>query len=95
MVTDQAVSRLTEQQRRIIAACDVPRSLADLMAGAGVTHRTFFRRTHLQPLVDAGIVAMTNPSNPRASDQCYVLTEAGVALKAARIGTDEEDEGLG
>ena len=95
MVTEQAVSRLTEQQRRIIAACDVPRSLAELMARAGVTHRTFFRRTHLQPLVDAGIVAMTNPANPRASDQRYVLTEAGVALKAARIGTGGEEEGRG
>ena len=95
MVTEQAVSRLTEQQRRIIAACDVPRSLAELMARAGVTHRTFFRRTHLQPLVDAGIVAMTNPANPRASDQRYVLTEAGVALKASRIGTGGEEEGRG
>ena len=95
MVTDQAVSRLTEQQRRIIAACDAPRSLAELMAHAGVTHRTFFRRTHLQPLVDAGIVAMTNPANPRASGQRYVLTEAGAALQAACRGEDSEEERRG
>ena len=80
------VTGLTEQQRRIIAACDVPRSLAELMAATGVTHRTFFRRTHLQPLVGAGLVAMTNPDNPRAANQRYVLTEAGDALKAIRLG---------
>ena len=92
MVTDQVgpepgdmVTGLTEQQRRIIAACDVPRSLAELMAATGVTHRTFFRRTHLQPLVGAGLVAMTNPDNPRAANQRYVLTEAGDALKAIRL----------
>ena len=83
----QAARTLTDRQRRIIAACDVPRSLAELMAGAGMTHRTFFRRTHLQPLLDGGLVRMTNPDKPRAANQRYVLTEAGVALKAARLRT--------
>lgn len=92
MVTDQAVRALTEQQQRIIAACDVPRSLAELMVRAGVTHRTFFRRTHLQPLMDAGIVAMTHPAHPRAADQRYVLTEAGAALKAAHMAQASEDD---
>ncbi len=69
MVSDQAIRELTKQQRRIIAACDAPRSLAELMAHARVKHRTFFRRMHLQPLVDAGIVTMTNPDNPQASNQ--------------------------
>ena len=94
MVTGQVgprVGRLTEQQRRIIGSCDVPKTLAELMAGAGVTHRTFFRRTHLRPLVGAGLVAMTNPDNPRAANQRYVLTEAGAALKAARLGRARED----
>ena len=83
----RAARTLTDRQRRIIAACDVPRSLAELMAGAGMTHRTFFRRTHLQPLLDGGLVRMTNPDKPRAANQRYVLTEAGVALKAARLRT--------
>ena len=57
-----------------------------------MTHRTFFRRTHLQPLVNAGIVRMTNPGNQNAANQRYVLTDAGVALKAARIDGGREDE---
>ena len=86
MVTDYAAPPMTAHQRRIVDSCDVPRSLLDLMKRAGVTHRTFFRRRHVQPLIDAGIIRMTNPDRHNAADQRYVLTETGVALKAARIG---------
>ena len=92
MVTDHVIRELTEQQHRIVAACDVPRSLPELMERAGVKHRTHFRRTHLMPLVEGGIVTMTNPDNPRAVNQRYVLTEAGVALRAARMRKGREDE---
>ena len=74
--------RLTARQRAIVEACDVPRGLRELMDRAGVTHRTHFRSQHLKPLLETGVVRMTNPENPRAPNQKYVLTEAGVALKA-------------
>ena len=77
---DQAARRLTARQRAIVAACDVPRSLAELMERAGVSHRSHFRRKHLKPLLEAGLVRMTNPGNPRAPNQKYVLTDAGAAL---------------
>ena len=94
LVTDQ-VSPLSDQQRRVIAACDIPRSLAELMALAGLTHRTFFRNRHLKPLLDANIVRMTNPDNPNAANQRYVLTESGLALKASRLEQDQEGEAHG
>ena len=84
MGIDQVLLRLTARQRAIVDACDVPRGLKELMERAGVTHRTHFRNTHLKPLLKAGVVRMTNPDNPRAPNQKYVLTEAGVALKSAR-----------
>ena len=74
---DQATRWLTARQRDIMAACDVPRSLAELMERAGVSHRSHFRRMHLKPLLEAGLVRMTNPANPRAPNQKYVLTDAG------------------
>ena len=87
MIADYAAPpRMTAHQRRIVDYCDVPRSLLDLMERAGVTHRTFFRRRHVQPLIDAGIIRMTSPDHRNAADQRYVLTETGVALKAARMG---------
>ena len=52
------------------------------MALAGLTHRSFFRNRHLKPLLDANIVRMTNPDNPNAANQRYVLTESGLALRA-------------
>lgn len=82
IVIDHGVSRLTARQRTIVDACDVPRSLAELMDDAGVSHRSHFRRKHLSPLLAAGLVRMTNPANPRASNQKYVLTAAGAAVKA-------------
>ena len=45
-----------------------------------MSHRSHFRRKHLKPLLDAGLVRMTNPGNPRAPNQKYVLTAAGAAL---------------
>lgn len=79
------MSSLTDIQGRIVDACDVPRSLAELMDRAGAAHRTHFRRAHLQPLLDAGIVRMTNPERPRAANQRYVLTEAGATRRAERL----------
>ena len=78
--SDHTALRLNSRQRAIVAACDVPRSLAELMEHAGVSHRSHFRRKHLKPLLEAGLVRMTNPDNPRAPNQKYVLTDGGAAL---------------
>lgn len=86
MAGDQVLVSLTKRQRAIVDACDVPRSLAELMERADVSHRSHFRTKHLNPLLKAGVVRMTNPDNPRAPNQKYVLTEAGAGLKARWFG---------
>ena len=83
---------LSDQQSRIVAACVVPRSLAELMAQAGVTHRSFFRTRHLRPLLEAGIVRMTNPASPNAANQRYILTKAGQDLRAKQAGGEHEEK---
>jgi len=50
---------------------------------AGVSHRSHFRRKHLKPLLEAGLVRMTNPGNPRAPNRRYSLTDARAALKGS------------
>ena len=87
MVTDQAqpLRELTDAQWKIVAFCDVPRAIADIMNELGLTHRMFFRRTHLDPLLRGGVLRMTRPEQPNHPDQAYVLTEAGVAIKARRV----------
>ena len=83
LVTAQAapLTRLSATQRKIVALCDVPRRLAEIMAALGVTGRDHFKKRHLDPLVRGGVLRMTHPDRPNHPDQAYVLTEAGAALK--------------
>jgi ATP-dependent DNA helicase RecG len=91
LVTDQPAARpvslvtpkltkLTEHQRKILSLCEIPRSQADLMKALSLSHRTFFRRTHLEPLIKAKLVQMTHPDEPNHPNQAYVVTEAGLGL---------------
>ena len=79
----------SEIQWRIIELCDVPRRLANVMVAiVGETDRSHFKRQHVDPLLEGGIVRMTKPGQAeRRPNQRYVLTEAGVALKAGRMGS--------
>ena len=72
----------------IVAFCKVPRSMAEVMDELGLTHRTFFRRSHLDPLLAGGVLRMTHPNQPNHPHQAYVLTDAGVALRAHRANED-------
>ncbi|MCY4388232.1 MAG: hypothetical protein OXC18_14160 [Desulfurellaceae bacterium] len=97
LVTDQAqrLQSLTEHQGKIVMFCDVPRSVAAMMDELGLTHRTFFRRNHLEPLLRGGVLRMTHPERPNHPDQAYVLTEDGAKLKVRRVngeaGKDNEN----
>ena len=75
-----ALTNLTDDQRAIITLCEVPRKQADLMRETGLSHRTFFRRKRLDPLLRAGLMRMTRPDEPNHPDQAYVVTEAGLAF---------------
>ena len=83
LVSDQAkpLKEISESQRRIIEFSDSPHQIAMIMKHLGVTNRTFFRRTHLAPLLKGGVLKMTYPDNPKHPKQAYVLTETGFDLK--------------
>ena len=88
-----ALTNLTDDQRRIMTLCEVPRKQADLMREAGLSHRTFFRRKRLAPLLRAGLIRMTRPDEPNHPDQAYVVTEAGIAfLHAWRTDVGREGD---
>lgn len=57
-----------------------PRSRSSLQEHLGVGDRLAFRRTYLNPLLEAGLLALTLPQSPRAPTQRYVTTDAGRAL---------------
>ena len=78
----EPLTKLTASQRKIIEICDVPHSLAAIMRALGVTGRGYFKQRHLDPLLRGGVLRMTHPDQPKHPGQAYVLTEAGVRLKA-------------
>jgi ATP-dependent DNA helicase RecG len=78
---------LTDVQWLIVGHSDAPRSLSELMAVAGYTQRPYFKVTHLEPLLDGGIIRMTVPDKPTSSKQRYVLTDAGLKLKSLHLGS--------
>jgi DNA-binding PadR family transcriptional regulator len=49
------------------------------MDKAGIKHRSYFKKNHLDPLVEAGFITPTHPGKPRHPDQGYILTDAGRA----------------
>ena len=57
-----------------------------------VTHRSFFRRTHLDPLVRGGVLSLTHPNVPNHPNQAYVLSPAGLKLKALRDANKSNPE---
>ena len=85
-----SLTELSETHWTIISLCDVPRRLVDILEALGVTNRGYFKKHHLDPLIRSGIVEMTNPEKPRASNQQYVITEAGARLKARRMLEDDD-----
>ena len=87
------LTKLTDNQRKVIQLCEVARKQADLMQDLGFTHRTFFRRAHLDPLIRARLIRMTHPEEPNHPDQAYVVTEAGSGLLATWQTASGEEQG--
>jgi len=65
--------------RMILEFCQAARSVPAIMEKVGIKHRSYFKKNHLDPLVEAGFIVPTHPGQPRHPDQGYVTTDAGKA----------------
>jgi ATP-dependent DNA helicase RecG len=74
------IDQISDNQRDTIAFCTVQRSMTELQYKFGFSNRTYFKRNTLDPLIDSGLIQMTNPEKPRASNQKYVLSDHGFRL---------------
>ena len=83
LLTEQVepLKALSATQWRIVALCEIPRTLAEITTEIGVGSRYYFKTRHLDPLIKGNVIKMTNPDKPRASNQKYVLIETGIQLK--------------
>lgn len=91
-VTDQAgkllksgdvyklVHQLSKTQKLVIKACVTPQSIANLMELAGVTNRTYFRRTNITPLLNYKLITMLYPGEPNHPDQAYKTSILGISI---------------
>lgn len=81
--SDQAVTRFRPSDDRavdkyaILKACLEPTKMKELISIAGVKHRTNFRKNHIDPLVNDGLLALTIPDKLSSPNQRYVTTDKG------------------
>jgi predicted HTH transcriptional regulator len=61
----------------LAALADGPLSRAETLAAIGVKNEYRSYRRHIAPLIERGLVGMTNPDNPTARTQAYALTGPG------------------
>ena len=78
-------SRARERERIMLVFCESPRDRASIQARLGLKDPRNFRENYLYPMLQRGLVAMTDPEHPNSPQQKYRTTETGISL----LETDE------
>ena len=79
----QIVTKLSlssEQVRILFKTLDSPVSAKKLRAELGFRDSTYFKHKVIAPLVEEGIIAMTQPDKPTSPVQKYFLTQKGLMI---------------
>ena len=69
--TDQVTDQV---ERLLVGLRDGPKTATAFMAALGLSHRPTFRNNYIRPARSAGLVELTLPESPTASNQKYRLT---------------------
>ncbi len=80
---DQVSTMLNQKWEKIelmIRMLESASSATDLRAVMGMNNATKFKNNYLNPLIELGVVEMTQPDSPNSPTQRYRLTEAGKEL---------------
>lgn len=68
------------QLKTMLITCKEQVSLSVLMSALSATSRRTFVRKIMEPVLEAKLIALTYPDNPRHPQQKYYLTELGLAV---------------
>lgn len=68
---DKAPDNLNEMIKKIILYCQEPKSAIQIMSELNYKNIKRFRRDYIKPLVEKGILKMTNPDKPTSKNQKY------------------------
>jgi predicted HTH transcriptional regulator len=73
----------TQRVMELLAAARSPTSRVDLLATIGLSNNTRNAARNVEPLVEAGLLAMSHPDRPTSRSQRYLVTDAGMQWLAA------------
>ena len=73
-----------KEQLLVLRNCSETRAILELMEIAKRSNRTKFRKKVLNPLIEEGLIAMTDPDTPNSPKQRYRTTAKGQALLEQR-----------
>ena len=85
-VTDQVGTKqgLSKEQVDLLQSCVEEAPITLLMKVTGRSNRTKFRVAVLNPLLDSGLIEMTQPDSPRSPTQKYRSTDLGKQVLAPK-----------
>lgn len=62
---------ISVKEKDVVNFCTIPRTSREILERVGVTYHTKNIQKYITSLVEAGYLEMTNPDNPKASNQKY------------------------
>ena len=78
--TEQDTMQDTMQVRELVKVFTGVHTRGELQKMLGLSNRDYFRKSYLQPAIEAGLVALTIPDKSTSRNQKYYLTEKGKVL---------------
>lgn len=88
--TGQATGQVPEEVRRLMLILKGEMKRTEIQEMLGLRHHENFRDNYLLPALDAGIVEMIFPENPKHPKQAYRLSKKGKALKRSLKAKDKK-----
>ena len=68
----KSATKSTEMMNEVIAFCQQPRSLTEIMKHLQLKHRNNAKYRYVDPLIEGGFIEMTIPDKPNSRNQKYV-----------------------
>lgn len=87
-VSPDVLNILNTKMRDLLAYSQVPRDRASIQRHLGLKDEKNVRVRYLRPLLDAGLLELTDPEHPSSRAQKYRTTDLGVA--ALRLSEEEK-----
>lgn len=71
---------LSEEEHKIMAFCESPKAIKEILDQLQYTDRSKFRDKYINPMINEGLLEMTDPGSPKSPKQKYKMTAFGKEL---------------